>query len=127
MNPFSGFLALTGVNRILMATATGLSILLVGGVLLASQTASKEAHRLVTEEGALLLDVRTPEEFAEGHLPGALNIPVDQVAKRLDEVGPKDKPVVVYCRTGRRSGLAAVTLEKAGFQSVHDLGAMSAW
>lgn len=127
MNPFFGFLALTGVNRILMAAAAGLSILLVGGVLLASQTASKEAHRLVTEEGALLLDVRTPEEYAEGHLPGALNIPVDQVAKRLDEVGPKDKPVVVYCRSGRRSGLAAVTLEKAGFQSVHDLGAMSAW
>lgn len=110
-----------------MAVAAGLSILLVGGVLLAGQASSKEARRLVNEEGALLLDVRTPEEFASGHLPGAVNVPVDQLPRRLDEVGSKDKPVVVYCRSGRRSAIAAETLQGGGFQSVHDLGAMSAW
>lgn len=75
--------------------------------------------------GATLIDVRTPQEFVEGHLKGAVNIPVDVLESKLLEVGPKDKPVVVYCRSGKRSARAKGILTKAGFSKVFDLGAMS--
>ncbi len=84
-----------------------------------------DARRLV-EKGATLLDVRTPGEFAAGHLPGAVNIPVQSLSARLGEV-PKDRPVIVYCRSGQRSSSAARQLKQAGFGAVHDLGAMSRW
>ena len=57
----------------------------------------EEARRLV-ESGARLVDVRTPGEFAAGHLPGAINIPVQDLERRLHELGPKQAPIVVYCR-----------------------------
>jgi phage shock protein E len=84
-----------------------------------------QARQLV-DDGALLVDVRTTEEFAAGHIPGAVNIPVQSLEQRLDELGPTTRPVVVYCRSGRRSADAARTLTGAGY-SVHDLGAMSRW
>jgi phage shock protein E len=74
-----------------------------------------------------VLDVRTPEEYAAGHVPGAVNVPHDQLASRLAEV-PKDKDVVVYCRTGRRSALAADVLAANGYKRVSQLeGDMQAW
>lgn len=75
--------------------------------------------------GATLIDVRTPQEFAEGHLKGAVNIPVHALESKLSEVGQKDRPVVVYCRSGKRSAKAEGILTKAGFSKVFDLGAMS--
>lgn len=89
-------------------------------------TSSGDARRLVAA-GAQLIDVRSPEEFAAGHLPGARNIPVDALERRLDEVGARDRPVVVYCASGVRAASAARILTGAGFASVHNLGAMSAW
>lgn len=86
--------------------------------------AGTEARRLV-EAGATLLDVRTVEEFGDGHLPGAVNIPVDELAARLGEV-PEQRPVVVYCRSGNRSARAAKVLVEKGYQ-VRDLGPMDAW
>jgi phage shock protein E len=77
--------------------------------------------------GATVLDVRTPGEFAEGHVPGAVNIPYDQVAARSAELGSKQKPLVLYCRTGRRSGLAAAELVKQGFTAVYDFRTVSDW
>lgn len=77
-------------------------------------------------EGALLYDVRTPEEFAEGDVEGAVNLPVDSIADRLAEV-PEGKAVVVYCRSGGRSARAAKALHEAGRGPVYDLGPMSAW
>ncbi len=74
---------------------------------------------------ATLLDVRRPDEFATGHLNGAVNVPVQELAGRLAELGPKDRPVAVYCRSGRRSGAAAQLLLEAGFASVSDLGGLS--
>lgn len=91
-----------------------------------TQQIAARAHEAVSQ-GALLLDVRTPEEFAEKHLPGAINIPLDQLESRLVDVGPMDKPVVVYCRTGRRSGQAAELLQKVGYTDVIQLGAMDNW
>lgn len=74
-----------------------------------------------------VLDARTPEEFAQGHVPGAINIPHDQVAMHLAEI-PKDKDVVLYCRTGHRAGLAADVLKANGYtRLLHLDGDMSAW
>ncbi len=85
-----------------------------------------EARRLVAD-GALLLDVRTPAEYQAGHVGGAVNIPVQDLERRIDEITPKDRPVVLYCQSGNRSGRAARMLTQAGYRSVHDLGAMSRW
>ena len=75
----------------------------------------------------LLLDVRTPAEYAAGHVPGAVNIPYDQVASRLGEI-PKDKDVVLYCHSGRRAGLAAEALEANGYTRLQHLqGDMQGW
>jgi phage shock protein E len=88
------------------------------------QVTQREAQALV-QAGARLVDVRTPEEFAEGHMPGALNVPVDVLSARAPgELAPQDGPVVVYCRTGRRSARAAAQLKALGFTQVHDLGPM---
>jgi len=78
---------------------------------------------------ALLLDVRTADEFASGHVPGAVNIPHDQLASRLDELNTgKENPVVVYCERGGRAGKAASVLLEAGYQDVRHLaGDMSEW
>lgn len=74
-----------------------------------------------------VLDVRTPQEFAEGHVPGAVNVPYDQVASRLAEV-PKDKDIVLYCRSGRRAGLAADVLAAQGYTRLSHLeGDMPGW
>lgn len=75
----------------------------------------------------VVLDVRTPQEFAEGHVPGAVNVPHDQIASRLAEV-PKDKDVVLYCRSGRRAGMAADVLAANGYTRLSHLeGDMLAW
>jgi rhodanese-related sulfurtransferase len=64
----------------------------------------------------LILDVRTAAEYAAGHLPGAVNVPHDEVASRLPELSAlRDQTVVPYCRSGRRSALAAAQLRAAGF------------
>lgn len=85
-----------------------------------------DARQLV-ESGARLVDVRTREEFVEEHIPKAINIPVQELDARLGELGPRDEPIVLYCRSGNRSGRAAGMLKSAGYSSVHDLGAMSRW
>ncbi|MBI4816902.1 MAG: rhodanese-like domain-containing protein [Deltaproteobacteria bacterium] len=81
----------------------------------------------MVSNGALLLDVRTPGEFGNGHIQGAVNIPVDQLQARLAELGAKDKSIVVYCQSGGRSAAAKSLLDRAGFTTVYDLGPMSAW
>jgi phage shock protein E len=90
------------------------------------KTSSEDAHRLV-KDGALLLDVRTQAEFSERHLPQAVNIPVQELDQRMAELESKQRPIVVYCRSGHRSGQATRMLEAAGFSAVHDLGAMGHW
>ncbi len=86
-----------------------------------------EEGKAAVANGALLLDVRTPEEFAAGHVKGAVLIPVGELRERLAEVGARDRPVVVYCRSGRRSALAKSILDGAGFKQVTDVGPMPAW
>jgi rhodanese-related sulfurtransferase len=82
------------------------------------------AHKLVGD-GAALVDVRTPEEYAAKHLDGAINVPVDDVATH--DFGSKDKSLVLYCMHGQRSSHAADVLRSNGYTHVYLLGAMSAW
>ncbi|HVP66160.1 MAG TPA: rhodanese-like domain-containing protein [Anaeromyxobacteraceae bacterium] len=98
------------------------------------ESAAAEALRIdgptafaLAQRGARIIDVRRPDEYAAGHIPGAVNIPYDEVAVRTSEVGSLDTEVIVYCRTGRRSAVAAETLVELGYRHVHDLGPMSAW
>lgn len=77
--------------------------------------------------GAKVVDVRTAEEFASGHVPGAINIPYDQIARRASEIGPPATAVVLYCRTGRRSGIAVEALQKAGYEKLYDFRSVTAW
>ena len=86
---------------------------------------SGPAAREKVREGALLLDVRSPGEFAADHIEGAVNIPVDRLETRLEGVS-KDRPVVVYCRSGARSYAASRLLSRHGYE-VHDLGPRHAW
>ncbi len=75
--------------------------------------------------GALVVDVRTPQEYASGHIQGALNIPYDQIADRLNELGEKkDRPIVLYCRSGRRAGIALATLRRLGYTNVLNAGGL---
>jgi phage shock protein E len=88
---------------------------------------SPMAARALVAEGALLLDVRSAGEFANGHLVGARNIPVGELASRITELDDKLRPIVVYCASGMRSASAAAVLRRAGFSRVEDLGGMSRW
>jgi len=89
------------------------------------------AHKLVAA-GAVLVDVRTPEEFATRHLEGAVNIPVDELKARLVELdkltgGDANKPIVVYCQSGGRAGRAKGVLVGAGHPQVTNLGGIGDW
>ena len=84
-------------------------------------------HQSRHPDHLFVLDVRTPQEYAEGNVPGAVNVPYDQLASRLAEV-PKDKDVVLYCKSGRRAGIAADVLAANGYMRLSHLeGDMPAW
>lgn len=88
------------------------------------------AERLERKDADLVvLDVRTPAEFAAGHVPGALNIPHDQLPNRIAELThAKDKDIVVYCRSGKRAVVAQDSLAAHGFKHVQHLeGDMLKW
>ena len=87
------------------------------------------AARIESGSAPLVLDVRTREEFAAGHIPGAVNIPHDALADRLDELqtAPADE-IIVYCQSGRRAGIAERTLREQGYSNVRDLsGHWAGW
>ena len=79
-----------------------------------------EVDRLV-EEGALLIDVRNPHERDNGYIPGSINIPLEQLRERLDEI-PKDQKVYVSCQVGLRGYLACQILNLNGYQAVNVSG-----
>lgn len=85
-----------------------------------------EAQRLVDEEGALLLDVREPEEWRAGHAPKAKHIALGVIGHRQSEL-PKDRTIVTVCRSGRRSDTAATQLRAAGLTVLNLTGGMQAW
>jgi len=81
--------------------------------------------RVALEDGAKLVDVRTPQEFAAGHVIGAINIPMSQLGSRTRELGKRGKPLVVYCHTGSRSRHAVRFLQQQGYKRVLDLKAIT--
>ena len=85
-----------------------------------------EARALV-EGGALLVDVRSEGEHARGSIEGSINIPIQELAGRMDELGEKEREIVVYCQSGSRSAMAKRLLESNGFTKVHDLGGIGRW
>ena len=79
----------------------------------------EKLERARAAEGAMIVDVRAEAEFADGHVPGGVNIPLNQVPK-LDV--PKDTPLFLYCRSGARSSRGCKALEKLGYTNVTNLG-----
>ena len=84
------------------------------------------AAALTNAEEIVVYDVRTAEEYAAGHIPGAVNIPHDVIGDRIP-VKDKDAVVVVYCRSGNRSGQARRTLERLGYTNIADFGGVGKW
>ena len=74
-------------------------------------------------KGALVIDVRSPEEFQERHLPGVINIPLDRLGDEIARHAPdKAQPLLLHCRSGNRSSMGTSTLKKLGYQHVFNLG-----
>jgi len=116
-------------KKIFWALAILLGAALVMQQLQAADGVDVKQAQSMTQQGALLLDVREPEEFSAGHAPNAKLIPLGQLDSRLQEIASyKDKPVVVMCRSGRRSGIAVNKLQAAGFTQVSNVkGGIHEW
>ena len=85
-----------------------------------------EARRLIAD-GALLIDVRSPKEFGSGHLPGAVNVPIDAFEGHVRGLLDKRREMILYCSGGVRCNKAAVLLRQAGGRGVHQLGTLQRW
>ena len=84
-----------------------------------------EEYRAVPQ--AILLDVRTPEEYGGGHVPGSRNLPLQQIEKITAIAEKKATPLFVYCQSGARSRQAVSLLQRMGYENVNNIGGMSAY
>ena len=121
-----------GINGLFSRVAMVLLLLAMGNACFAQATDISQAElmqRIKAKHAQLILDVRSPEEYKEGHVPGAINIPYDQIDSRLAEIGSyKNKDVVLYCVSGGRAEKAANILQSAGFSKLqHVDGDMDGW
>lgn len=93
------------------------------------QISQEEAKRIMdTETDYVLLDTRTDKEFAEGHIEGAIMIPEYEIADKAETLIPdKDKLILVYCRSGRRSKIASMILVELGYTNVKEFGGIIDW
>jgi rhodanese-related sulfurtransferase len=87
---------------------------------------SAERVAELTESGALLVDVRRPYEWEAGRIPGATHIEMNELTANAESV-PRDQPVVFYCRTGNRSGMAAAAFREGGWDAYNLAGGVTAW
>ncbi len=84
--------------------------------------------RIDSGDALIILDVREDDEFAAGHIPGAVLLPVGQITSRAGDVLPdKDAEILLYCRSGNRSRTAAMQLIELGYTNVHDFGGIISW
>lgn len=113
------------MNRIVLIILVVVCVIFIVYKLKTSLGVNQTQLKEKIDSGALVVDVRTVAEFQSGHFPGAVNIPVDQVSKRLDEFGAKDHSIVVYCASGGRSGSAKSFLESVGYTDVINAGGLS--
>jgi len=112
------------VSRILLVVGITLLTIIASGC--SSKGEPGKAWQMIND-GALLVDVRTPDEYNQGHLSGAKLIPVKEVEERIAEFGEdKSRPIVVYCKRGVRSGRAEQTLIEHGFTNVLNGGGYDA-
>ena len=100
-----------------------------GGSATYEQISGAEAKALMdSESGYIIIDARTQEEYDQGHIPGAILIPEYEIADRAEkELPDKDQLILVYCRSGRRSKLAAEELVKLGYTNVKEFGGIIDW
>ena len=100
-----------------------------GGSATYEQISGAEAKALMdSESGYIIIDARTQEEYDQGHIPGAIMIPEYEIADRAEkELPDKDQLILVYCRSGRRSKIAAEELVKLGYTNVKEFGGIIDW
>ena len=100
-----------------------------GGSVSYDQISGTEAKALIdSESGYVIIDARTQEEYDQGHIPGAILIPEHEIADRAEkELPDKDQLIFVYCRSGRRSKIAAEELVKLGYTNVKEFGGIIDW
>jgi phage shock protein E len=107
-----------------IAAAAGVAALVLLPRLRGGRRVPSTMVRQLIESGAQVVDVRTPQEFGGGAYPGAVNIPLQELPRRMTEI-PKGKAVVVYCASGGRSAVAASMLKRAGYGEVVNAGGLS--
>ena len=91
-------------------------------------TAEEAKQIMDSEEGYIILDVRTQEEYDEGHIPGATQISHEEIAEKAEDVlTDKDQLILVYCRSGRRSKIAAEALVELGYTNIKEFGGIIDW
>ena len=91
-------------------------------------TAEEAKARLDSESGIILVDVRTLDEYNEGHIPNAILLPVDSIADEAETIIPnKDATYFVYCRSGNRSATASAQLAQMGYKNIYELGGINYW
>ena len=100
-----------------------------GGSATYEQISGAEAKALMdSESGYIIIDARTQEEYDQGHIPGAILIPEYEIADRAEnELSDKNQLILVYCRSGRRSKIAAEELVKLGYTNVKEFGGIIDW
>ncbi len=92
------------------------------------QISQEEAKKLMSTEECIILDVRTAAEFGEKHIVGAINIDHEEISEKAESMLPdKNALILVYCRTGRRSKIAAQTLADMGYTNVKEFGGIEDW
>ena len=91
-------------------------------------TAQQAKELMDTQEGYVILDTRAQEEYDEGHIPGAILIPHDEIMEKAEAVlTDKDQLILVYCRSGRRSKIAAEALVDLGYTNIREFGGILDW
>ena len=113
---------------VMMLTACGQDKENNQGAVYVNITAEEAKQIMDTEEGYIILDVRTQEEYDESHIPGAILIPHTEIEARAEEVlTDKDQLILVYCRSGRRSKIAAEALVELGYTNIKEFGGIIDW
>ena len=113
---------------VMMLTACGQDKENDQGAVYVNITAEEAKEIMDSEEGYIILDVRTQEEYDQGHIPGAVVISHEEIAEKAEEVlTDKDQLLLVYCRSGRRSKIAAEALVDLGYTNIKEFGGIIDW
>ena len=113
---------------VMMLTACGQDIENDQGAVYVNITAEEAKQIMDTEEGYIILDARTQEEYDEGHIPGAIVISHEEITEKAEEMlTDKNQLILVYCRSGRRSKIAAEALVELGYTNIKEFGGIIDW